>query len=58
MSVEIKIPRTVQIIVKVVSHDSLFLLRSKYSKLINDAMAGGNVVISLSLRESTRNSWH
>lgn len=36
----------------------LFLLRSKYSKLINDAMAGGNVVTSLSLRESTRNSWH
>lgn len=36
----------------------LFLLRSKYSRLINDAMAGGNIVISLSLSDSTLNSWH
>jgi len=34
----------------------LFLLRSKYSRLINDAMAGGNVAISLSLSDSTLNS--
>lgn len=36
----------------------LFLLRSKCSRLINDAMAGGNVAISLSLSDSTLNSWH
>ena len=27
-------------------------------RLISDAMAGGNVATSLSLRESTRSSWH